>query len=355
MREKSLKKSLILFILLFSIFIYNDVYAKEITTGRVAATYGLKLRSDKTTNSKVYFTIPYNEIITINSYEEEGNGCSDKWLNVIYKTSTTSYNGYVCSTYIEDITTKTVEEEQKEEIKEEIKETAMSKMTDEEFEAYLTKEGFPEDYKVKLKEIHKLHPNWIFKAVKSKYTWSEALKEENKPGNSFLNINPSLKAKGYEGLLSTNSGDYNYENDTFIPHDGMYWYQARSETIEYYMDPRRYLDERTIFAFEDLLYYPEYQTIDAVNKVLLTDFMKQFGAFFITAAERFNVSPVYLASLSRMEVGTSNTNIVTNGKAGVLSDGINYTGYYNFYNIGASSSGDPKEQKKKTGQVRKNQ
>lgn len=337
------KKVYILLMLLTNIllFTYINVDAQTIIKARISATYGVKLREENTTNSNAIMTIPYNTIVTLTEYSDSGNGCNDKWIKVLYKLNNASYEGYICSTFTE---ISEVNEEEQIQTPIEIKETEMSKMTDEEFDTYLNSQGFPEDYKIKLKEIHKIHPNWIFKGIKSKYTWNQALAEQNKPGNSFLNVNTSLKEKGYEGLLSTNSGDYNYETDTFIPHDGIYWYQARSETIAYYMDPRNYLNEKTLFAFEDLLYYPEYQTIDAVNKILLTDFMKQFGNFFIAAAQKYNVSPVYLASLSRQEVGVSNTNIVTNGKAGILSDGVDYTGYYNFFNVGASSSADPKLQ-----------
>ena len=38
----------------------------------------------------------------------------------------------------------------------------MATMTDAEFETYLTNQGFPESYKVKLRELHKSHPNWVF-------------------------------------------------------------------------------------------------------------------------------------------------------------------------------------------------
>ena len=337
----NVKKSFTLLIISL-VFFMGYANAEEIVTGRIAATYGVKLREGETTSSSSLLTIPYNATVTILKTGASGNGCDKNWFEVMYNTSGTSYKGFVCSSYIEDIETKNTTESSEETKEEVVKETEMSKMTDEEFDAYLTSEGFPDDYKVKLKELHKLHPNWIFKANKSKYTWNDALKEQNNPGNSFLNINPTLMSQGYGGLLSTNSEDYDYNTDTFIPHDGKYWFQARSETIEYYMDPRRYLDEKTIFAFEDLLYYKEDQTLESVNKVLYSDFLKQFGAFFIAAAEKFNVSPVYLASLSRQEVGVTNTNIVTNGKAGVLSDGVDYTGYYNFFNIGASSSSDPK-------------
>ena len=93
--------------------------------------------------------------------------------------------------------------------------------------------------------------------------------------------------------------------------------------------------------FEELFYYPTYQTMDVIKYTLSSDFLKQYASYFLEASEVSKVSPIYLASLVKQEVGTSTTNICTNGKAGRLSDGVDYTGYYNFYNI-ASSSLDPK-------------
>ena len=94
--------------------------------------------------------------------------------------------------------------------------------------------------------------------------------------------------------------------------------------------------------FEELFYHPTYQTSDVTRNTLSSDFLKQYTSYFMEAAERSKVSPIFLASLVKQEVGTSTNNICSNGKAGVLSDGVNYTGYYNFFNIGASSSTNPK-------------
>lgn len=61
-----------------------------------------------------------------------------------------------------------------------------SLMTDAEFEAYLTVQGFPETYKVKLRELHKLHPNWGFIACHTGVDWNKAIAKETKKGVSAI-------------------------------------------------------------------------------------------------------------------------------------------------------------------------
>ena len=120
--------------------------------------------------------------------------------------------------------------------------------------------------------------------------------------------------------------------------------QTQQEPIKEFTGEYEFLLNRypCQITFEDLTFDSTYQTEDAVKAVLSSDFLKQFSSYFMTAANSYNVSPIYLASLVRQEVGTGTDNICTNGHAGVLADGFDYTGYYNFYNIGASSSTDPK-------------
>ena len=91
--------------------------------------------------------------------------------------------------------------------------------------------------------------------------------------------------------------------------------------------------------FEDLTYFSSYQTKSVIQKILYTDFYKNYLDYFIEAAAKYNVSPVYLAALARQEVGL-NSSTATSGKAGTYN-GVNYNGYYNFYNIGASSGSNP--------------
>ena len=310
------KKILIFIALLLIYFCSIPAYAKQITTGRVGATNNLNIRSGPGTGYSIIGSARYNTTVTILEDGGPGDGCSKNWIKI---TSSDNITGYVCSLYIEDIVTNEVVETP-------ISETGehMANMTSEEFEAYLTSQGFPESYIVKLRALHELHPTWIFKGVKTRYNWERSLNEEDTSGTSLMNVKPTYAENGYEGYLSVAPSDYNHNTDTFIAHDGTYWFQANRQTIAYYLDPRNFLDEKQIFMFEELFYYPSYQTIDVVNYTLSSAFLKQFANHFITAAAASSVSPVYLAALCKQEVGTSNTNIVTNGNAGVI-EGVDYT------------------------------
>lgn len=339
MKKSNFNVGIIFFASIFVFFLLTfPVFAEEKVTGRISSTTGVKLRSGPGTSYDRITGVPHNARVTILSYVDGGNdsGCEDEWAQIIYDDTNLSYTGYICSTYIEDIETEIVENPTPPASSE------MANMTEEEFEAYLDSQGFPESYKVKLRALHKIHPTWIFKGVKTEYTWDEVLSLEGEQGRNLYNVNQSAKEKGLEGYLSTAPGDYDFATDTFFAHDGVYWFQANIQTIGYYIDPRNFLTENYVFMFEDLLYDPSYQNIDTINKILTSEFMQQYSQYFLEAAQTYNVSPMFLASLSRQEVGLSDTNIVTNGKAGVLSDGVDYTGYYNFFNHGASSSPDPK-------------
>ena len=337
--KKKINYLLIVFVMFFMIPLV--VYAEE-KQGIIIAEPSLRLRSGPGTGYSTIDKIPYLATVTIISYDSNTEGCEGNkpWAKI--RTSDNK-EGYGCSRFIKESTTDEIDVSQAGQ--------TMANMTVDEFNNYLDGQGFPESYKVKLKEIHALHPTWVFIGSKSNYTWTRAMQEQDEfvsyngdasPGNSFLNVNPERAAQGQEGYLSTQPADYNYYTNTFIKHDGKYWFQANSAAIAHYMDPRTYLTEKSIFTFEDLTYDSAYQTEEAVKNVLSSDFLKQYSPHFMTAARNYNVSPIYLASLSRQEVGIGTDNICTNGHAGVLSDNVDYTGYYNFFNIGASSSTDPK-------------
>ena len=337
----------VLIALIISSLIPLNVYAESITTGTINAELGLRIRSGPGTNYEKIGLANYNSKVTILSYHNTGSGCTKEWIKI---KSDSGITGYVCSDYVINIVTRelTAEEiaqqNQSTQNQGTVTETGarMAAMTAEEFEQYLTSQGFPESYKVKLRELHQKHPTWIFKGVKSNYNWTQALNEQDTTGTSLLNVNPTYASNGYEGYLSVAPADYDHNNNKFIPHDGKYWFQANRQTIAHYLDPRNFLTEKEIFMFEELFYYPSYQNEDMVKITLSSAFLKQFSSYFMEASIASQVSPIFLAALAKQEVGTSNTNICTNGNAGVLDDGVNYSGYYNFFNIGASSSNNPK-------------
>ena len=103
-------------------------------------------------------------------------------------------------------------------------------------------EGFPESYKKRLRTLHKAHPNWVFKAYKTDISWKTALSKQTRGGTSLVSgVYPS----------SYRDGKKQYEKG---------WYKASSKVVAYYMDPRNFLNETSIYMFEDLSYKPKYQT-----------------------------------------------------------------------------------------------
>ncbi len=219
-------------------------------------------------------------------------------------------------------------------------------MTDEQFEASLTTEGFPEDYKPYLRTLHASHPMWIFKADRKGVDWETAVAAESKVG---VNLISNVKNAAWK---STESGAYNWDTDKYVVYDAGGWVTASNEAVRYYMDPRNWLNEDGIYQFELLSYQSGYQTLNGVNSILLGSVMGSGASFtytdlagspvsrtyadtFIEAAAYSGVSPYHLASRSKQEVvgGYGFSSSVSGSVKG-------YEGLYNFYNIGAYNSAE---------------
>lgn len=123
---------------------------------------------------------------------------------------------------------------------------------------------------------------------------------------------------------------------TYIPKDGSTWFNACTKAVEYYLDPRNFLNEDRVYMFEDETYHKEYQTVQVVNKVLEGTQLPKYGFnanLFVEASAANNISPVTVAARARQETGGG-------------SDAINGSSYngrivYNPFNIGAYSSSNP--------------
>lgn len=191
-------------------------------------------------------------------------------------------------------------------------------MTDAQFESYMTSQGFPETYKTRLRVLHKAHPNWGFVGYKTGVSWSAALSKQTSGGTSLVSGSyPS----------SYRDGSKQYETG---------WYKANSKVVAYYMDPRNFLNENSVYMFEDLSYKPAYQTVSVVNVILSPTKLPSYGFkadAFVNAGKTYNVSPVFLASRARQETG-SGGNAVNGTK--VLGKAV-----YNCFNIGAFGGTDP--------------
>ena len=202
--------------------------------------------------------------------------------------------------------------------------TGIDQVQDQNFENKLNAQGFPESYKRRLRYIHVYYPNWQFEAIKTNLNFADVV--ENEFDICVIDSTNSLYL---------NSTDYSKEKG---------WHTTNRATAAYYLDPRNFIfDQERILQFEKL-YFSDLYSESTVQAVLNSTFMKgtsaldnqTYASIFIEAGRTANVNPVYLASLSKQEVG-SNGGKATSG-AEFTYEGKTYKGLYNFYNIGAYAS-----------------
>ena len=198
---------------------------------------------------------------------------------------------------------------------------AQDTITDQEFENTLNNEGFPESYKRILRYLHTIHPNWQFKGMQTGEDFTYAVDREKWVG-------------------AIDMSDYYDESRTIV--EGSRWYVPTTAATAYYMDPRNFLNEKYIFQFEALNYDEKY-TEELVQGVLNNTFMsgdslidkQSYKSIFVEAGKTYDMSPLYLASLARQELGTKGSIASTGEK--FTYNGNEYQGIYNFFNIGANT------------------
>lgn len=205
---------------------------------------------------------------------------------------------------------------------------------------------FPEEYQEALWKLQAKYPNWIFKPVDTGLDFQQAVEAE------FAD-NKCLIVKSADNLLkSTESGDYNAATGNYVYKDSTQFVRTQQAEVAYYMDPRNWLNEVNVLQFEQLSYNFKVHTKKGVEQILKGTFMyktkisyittkgkkktysKTYSAVIMEAARKSGVSPYYLASKIRQEIGVKGSGS-SSGKYG------KYVGYYNFYNIGSSDGKDP--------------
>ena len=203
---------------------------------------------------------------------------------------------------------------------------------DADFEAKLSAQGFPDSYKPYLRAIHEKYPNWVQTGV----DWNTLVSKEVSRSGQVKNLIYGTSSYPHYNWRSTVVG-YNIATDTWSSFDGKTWFAASDDLVSYYMDPRTYLYENYIFAFESLSYQQGMQNETGVEAILKGTFMSQacpsgdnrtYAQIIMEAAAQSGVSPYHIASRIRLEMGST---------IGTACSGTNssYPGIYNFYNIGA--------------------
>ena len=317
---------ILLLLLLFSVSVLLFGFPSYAASdGVVSGATSLNIRSGPgtsyeniTSSSGRAITLPNGYSVTILEEVRDEEEEDYIWYRISFIYDGSVQEGYALSNYIKPRTTA---------------------VSDADFEAYMDSQGFPDSYKENLRILHTEHPTWIFEALHTGLDWTDALNAESEVGKNLIQNHVISSWKSME------EGAYDWNTNKWVVFDGSDWVSASRALIAYYMDPRNFLDDVNIFQFETLSYDNSYQSLEGIQNILDHSFMSgsytdadgwsaSYADAFVYAAEQSGVSPYHLASRALQELGTG-------GSASVSGTVSGYEGFYNFYNIGATSSSNP--------------
>ncbi len=253
-----------------------------------------------------------NVIILGDKIYTPGDRCSEGWYNIKYNKGET---GYICSKYV--------------------KTKAELTASDQAYEAELKAKGFPDTYIPYLVKLHQTHPNWIFNANQINLNWDELVRNE------------ASKNVVHKDYINDANIDV-YTTRQMI--EGAY-YILTDAVNAFYLDPRNYLSEKMIFAFETLGYNYNNDNRNefdrnsemsqhyykSIKTMLSSSYLNkdEYLYSFIEAGFKNKVSPIHLVASAIQEGASRESYAAVSGNSGLFYNGQNLNGYYNFFNIGS--------------------
>ncbi len=213
------------------------------------------------------------------------------------------------------------------------------------YAAELRSKGFPQSYIPALVALHNKYPKWTFEPFKVNEDFSYAVSQERIPhSQQLVQIYSGNNGKGYYCDCASC-----YKNGNYVVHEGSNWVAASKKAVEYYMDPRNFLDEQHIFQFESIFRNTN-QTQTGVEGILSGTWMhnanitykdasgktqtysptKKYSQAIMEASSASGLSAYYIAAKIVQEVGGK-----TNSAGGASGTYPGYPGIYNYYNIAA--------------------
>ncbi|ETP73909.1 beta- N-acetylglucosaminidase [Lachnospiraceae bacterium JC7] len=245
----------------------NSAAVAHAESTTVISGSNVNVRSGAGTDSSIVTSLGNNTQVTVMNQATGTDG------NVWYQISFAGGSGYVRSDFVKYQATYT---------------------TDANFEDYLTQQGFPESYKPGLRQLHAQYPNWVFTAEQTGLDWSYVIQSELQGTNSLIEKTVRSSWK------STDPGKFDWTTSTWPGFDGATWVAASQGILEYYMDPRNFLDENYIFQFTAHKFDPAKQTLDGLKSMVQ-------GTFLEGAVTVDSTSNLYQAALQSMYANAGNT------------------------------------------------
>lgn len=299
-----------LFLLAFLfICIFFPYISKADETGYVNASE-LNVRTGPGTWAPAVGTISYTTVTIVG---EANDAEGDLWYKIKYAGG----EYYVFADYV------TIQSEASDPVSVGSSQTSFS------FDEQLS--AFPESYQKLIRDIHASYPNYIFEADYVDISYDEAVYQESIGHRKLVN----MYSDGVS-WRSLDSGCYNRSNGTWNTYSGD-WTDAGIDVIEYYMDPRNFLNTRNMFIFAQQTYSGA-ETRSGVETIAAGSFLAgtytdstgthSYVDTIMEAAKESKVSPYVIAATIRAEQPTWGQSPLIDGSYG----------YYNFFNFGASGS-----------------
>lgn len=316
-------------VVLSFVMLFCCLYTSAFAEGTAEKTYSgvirvnsgtLNVRIEPNTKAEDIGDLINNDVVVIHGGKVNGvNGDTREWYKIEFEhEKAVDGFAYICADYVVNVIEIIPPAEYE---------------PDASFEENLEKQGFPESYKVLLRQLNQIHPNWVFIADHVNLTWDEVLQTESAVGKSLVS------ASRPDSYKSMEYGAYKWETQSYVGFDSSNWVTAHKDVVAYFLEPRNFLNERGIYQFLDQSLNENQQTIEGVNKIVEKSFMsgafpeegyETYAELLMAAAKASNVSPYVLAAMIIQEQGRG-------GASGLISG--NYSsdlaGYYNYFNIGA--------------------
>lgn len=185
--------------------------------------------------------------------------------------------------------------------------------------------------------LKRKYPNWNFQIYNTNWDWNQFINFQTEVPSRALIESWNFTRRG-ANWVDPNYRNQSYDTDT----DRGRWKKASRAAVEYFVDPRTYLNERDIFAFlnTDPNYAPKMDIESQkanVRKILTgTKFEKYVDVVVKVCMEENAVSSTIAALLKQEngpEINPLNVGMSGNGTGNVLESGMNYAksrGWNNF-------------------------
>ena len=138
---------------------------------------------------------------------------------------------------------------------------------DAEFEADLSRKGFPESYKVGLRDLHANYPNWIFTLHRTGLDFNYVL------DNELIGTRTLVNATSISSYKSIDEGKYDWVNSKWPTFDGNAWVAASREVTAAYLDPRNFLYDPYVFQFEHHTFNANIHSVAGIKEMVKGTFL----------------------------------------------------------------------------------